>query len=192
MRKRKGARGIIKLLFIGFDWKRKGGDIAYETMIDLNNRGLDTRLVVCGSSIPHNIKHLKLETVHCLNKNDKKESLEFYKLYEDASFFILPTRNECFGLVFAEAAAYCLPVISTNTGGVSDYVENGVMGDLLSLSSNAKEYTDSIVNIWNDKTRYLQFCFASRKKFEEELNWDSWGKEVSKVLSAKINNKREP
>jgi glycosyltransferase involved in cell wall biosynthesis len=39
----------------------------------------------------------------------------------DADIFILPSRVESYGMVYMEAAAKCLPIISTYTGAVAEY-----------------------------------------------------------------------
>ena len=42
------SKNVCKLLFIGVDWKRKGGDIAFKTAEGLNKKGLKTELTVVG------------------------------------------------------------------------------------------------------------------------------------------------
>ncbi|TSA49979.1 MAG: glycosyltransferase [Sphingobacteriales bacterium] len=39
---------------------------------------------------------------------------------------MVPSRAECYGIVFAEASSYGLPSVSTDTGGVSAVVKEGV------------------------------------------------------------------
>jgi glycosyltransferase involved in cell wall biosynthesis len=179
---RKKAANVLKLLFVGSEWVRKGGDIAFQTMIELNKRGVDTELIVCGQNLPLNVKHEKLKAVGFLNKNDSAQAMKLQNLYMESSFFLLPTRNECFGLVFCEAAAYGLPIISTATGGVSSYVDDGGNGYLLPLKANFMDYANIIQKIWNDKGLYLTLAENSRCKYENELNWDVWGKEVKRIM----------
>ena len=54
------SAGIFKLLFVGVDWKRKGGDRAFTVASMLNERGLTTELHVVGcdppSSLPSFVK----------------------------------------------------------------------------------------------------------------------------------------
>ena len=40
------------------------------------------------------------------------------------TFFLMPTRAEAQGIVFNESAAYGLPVVSTDVGGVSTVVQS--------------------------------------------------------------------
>ncbi|WP_137463714.1 glycosyltransferase, partial [Escherichia coli] len=44
---------------------------------------------------------------------------------------LLPTIADCYGMVFCEAAAFGLPVVATDTGGVSSIVINERTGILI-------------------------------------------------------------
>lgn len=45
--------------------------------------------------------------------------------------FVLPSRAEAFGSVFAEAALCCLSLVGTDVGGISEQIENGRTGLLV-------------------------------------------------------------
>ncbi|MBN1354199.1 MAG: glycosyltransferase family 4 protein [Candidatus Omnitrophica bacterium] len=178
----KGGK-TCKLFFIGVDWIRKGGKIAFDTMVELNRRGIDTELTVCGCVPPDGVRHGKLKVIKFLDKNNALHAKKLNSLYLDSSFLILPTRSECSAIVYCESAAYCLPVISTQTGGVPSYVENGANGFLLSLEADYRMYADVIESSWRDKNRYYKLCEKSREKYEKELNWNTWGIRVSKLIN---------
>ena len=182
MAKRKEQRPKLKMLFVGVDWARKGGEIAFRTMVELNNRGIDTELVVCGCKPPLGFKHEKMKVVNFLNKDDFKQAAQLNDLYMESSMFVLPTRSECSAVVYCEAAAYGLPLISTDTGGVSSYVRDGVNGYLLSLQAGPEVYADTIQSIWKDRSRYLALCEMSRSRFDNDLNWDSWALKVKEII----------
>jgi len=55
----------INILFVGKDWKRKGGDIALETIDYLDNQGYKVDLTVCGCIPP--IKHPKMINMLIIN-----------------------------------------------------------------------------------------------------------------------------
>ncbi len=169
------------LLFLGVDWKRKGGDIAFEAFELLINEGFDASLVVCGCVPP--IEHPKMKVYPFLNKNMAADYAIFTQLLDEAHFLFLPTRAECAGIVFCEAAANGIPSVTTDTGGVSSYVENNVTGFVLPFSASAIEYAEVIKTTFRDKNFYKRIAEQARKRYFEELNWDVWAKQMKSIIS---------
>ena len=178
----KKKENYCNLLFLGVDWKSKGGEIVFETLLELENYGFDARLTVCGCTPPKEFFHEKMEVIPFLDKNDEKQSKQLFNLFFKSDFLFLPTRNDAFGIVFCEANAFGLPVITTDTGGVSGVIEQGKNGFMLPLSANASDYAKLIHEIFLDDERYKELVNSSRKIFDKKLNWDSWGLEVSKLI----------
>ncbi len=179
---RRAPRDNCRLLFVGVDWERKGGDIAFETLLALRRRGLAAELTVVGCTPPRNFAHKNMKIVPFLDKNKPNARQLLSRLYLDADFFLLPTRAECFGIVFCEANAFGLPAIATDTGGVSEVVQNGVNGYLLPPSARGDEYARVIEDLYRDESRYSEMRVRSRAMFEERLNWDAWGNVVRRLL----------
>ncbi len=179
---RRNDAKTLQLLFIGGDWKRKGGELAFESMLELNSRGIETRLTICGNCPPSVRKHSQVDFFGFLDQNKEEELQTLQQQYMNASILIVPSRAECFGFVFADAAAHGLPVLTTDTGGISDYVEDNVNGYLLPIEAGARVYADKIAFIWAHKEKYQQLSMGSRDKYEQELNWDQWGLKVSELF----------
>ena len=171
------------LLFLGVDWVRKGGDIAFETLLKLEELGIQAELIICGCTPPKGVVHERIKVIPFLDKNDKKQRKELDRLLMLADFLLLPTRAEAYGLVFCEAAAFGLPVIATNTGGVSEIVREGENGFLLPYEAPGEAYAEVIAKLYRDDNRYAQLIRASRAAFEERLNWDAWGSAVRQILA---------
>lgn len=115
---------------------------------------------------------------------------EHREQYVGASFFLLPTPSECNGAVFCEAAAFALPMITTDTGGVSEIVKNRENGYLLAPSANGGEYARAIGEAWAEKEKYMELQRNSRASFERRLNWDVWGTTVGKLVGALLQKRR--
>lgn len=66
-----------------------------------------------------------------------KSSSEGQKLFEQilsqSHYLIAPTLFDCFGIIYCEASAYGIPVLTTDVGGISQAVHNGYNGFLLLL-----------------------------------------------------------
>lgn len=173
---------VCNLLFVGVDWERKGGRIAFEIMLELLNRSVNTTLTVCGCTPPPEFRHKNLRVIPFLNKNIPAEKKIFAEVFLASSFFILPTRQEAYGIVFCEAGAYGVPSITTNTGGVTEIVQNSVNGFAMELSSRAKDYADTIEKVWKDTDEYLKLVLQSRKQFNLKFNWNVWGERVGTMI----------
>lgn len=186
LNKRKGD--ICKLLFVGKDWDRKGGDIAFKTLLRLLDFGMNVELVVCGCKPPIDVSHKNIKFIPFLNKNIKEEARLLNDLYLDSDFFILPTRAECASIVFCEANAFGLPVIATNTGGVASFIKNGVNGYLLPFSAGGEDYAKVILSFYNNDQKYYELRKNSREEYDKRLNWDAWGKLVSGIIVNKLRN----
>lgn len=182
MARRSAAPKKLKLLWVGVDWERKRGQVAYDVMVEMNRRNVDTELIVCGCTPLINNPHVGLKCKGFLDKNTIEESKVLRDLYLEATFFILPTKSECAGIVFCEAAAFALPAIATDTGGVAFYVEDKKTGYLFDENADYAAYADVIERLWWDKNEYKSLCCQARKKYEDKLNWLVWEQEVSKLL----------
>lgn len=187
----KANNKICKLLFLGVQWQRKGGDIAFDTLLELLKTPLSTQLVICGCVPPHYVKNENVRVIPYLNKNNEEHFAAFDSLMLSVNFIILPTRADCTPMVIAEAAAYGVPVITTNTGGVPDIVENGVNGFCLPYRATAKEYADKIFELFTDNSRYTGLISSGRKKYDEELNWNVWANRIEQLYETKVNTCEE-
>jgi len=123
-----------------------------------------------------------MHVIPFLNKNKSEDYQEFIRIFQESHFFILPTRAECAGIVYAEASAFSVPSLATNTGGVSSVVKNGENGFLFNMDASAEEYAQVIEELFLNKKRYLTFAEQARKCYLNELNWTHWGTEVIKIM----------
>ncbi|MCI0330821.1 MAG: glycosyltransferase family 4 protein [candidate division Zixibacteria bacterium] len=175
-----------RLLFLGVNWERKGGPIAFETLSQLEKTGIPAELTVCGCTPPASFSHQKMRVIPFLDKNDPAQSRQLADLFWESDFLLLPTRYECYGVVFCEAAAFGLPVITTDTGGVSSVIRNGENGYMLPYEAGGADYARLIAEIYGDNTRYYELVRKSRQAFEERLNWDFWAQTVRRLISQKF------
>ena len=177
----------IGLLFLGTEWSRKGGDTAIEAAKKLHESGESVQLSIIGCTPPADAS--KADYVNIMPFLDKKKERDnkiLSDLFLKAHFLILPTCAECTPIVFSEAAAFGVPVISTNTGGVPSVVSNGANGFLLAPGAKGSDYAKLIAEIYKDKNRYNSLAKSSRKEYEKRLNWDTWGMQMAKEISAII------
>lgn len=171
-----------RLLFLGVQWDRKGGDIAFETLAKLEELKFPAQLTVCGCVPPKKFAHQNLTVIPFLNKDIPAHRAKLHDLLLSSDFLLLPTRVECFGIVFCEASAYGLPSITADTGGVPEAVKSGENGYLLPPGAIADDYARVIYEIFGDERRYYELVRTSRAAYEERLNWDVWGRKVRQLF----------
>jgi len=181
----------LRLLFLGVSWSRKGGPTAYKTTMELNKRGIDTVLTICGLEPPSEYINEKVRVIPFLDKSDEADAKAFNKLLLESHFLILPTKAECFGIVFCEAAAFGLPVIATKTGGIPEVVDDKKTGMLIDSADDFDGFADAIASIANDSERYNNMVMAARAKFDQSLNWRVWTQRVKLLVQETIRNGQE-
>jgi len=172
-----------RLLFLAAGWARKGGDIAFETLLKLEELGIAAELIVCGCTPPKTCVHERMTVIPFLDKNDQRQRKELEQLLMAADFLLVPTRADCSPIVCCEACAFGLPVIATATGGVPEIVRDGENGFLLPYEARGDAYAAVIAGLYRDEQRYGHLARTSRAAFENRLNWDAWGVAVKGILA---------
>ena len=173
----------VTILFSGVEWKRKGGDIAVETVRLLNEQGIRARLVIAGiRELPRQYEGLPyIDYVGFLNKNDPGQYRRYVQLWQEAHFFLLPTQAECSAIVYCEASAYGVPIFTYDTGGTGDYVIDGVNGYKLPPAATAADFAACIKR--NLNTASLQTLHeGGRRLYKEKLSWPAWSRRFREIM----------
>lgn len=143
-KKKLGVDKSKMVLTIGQFIHRKGFDVLLEAW----NKEMDEScsLVIVGGGEEENqyrqyIADHNLKNVQLVGFKQKEEIFEYYKA---ADLFVLPTREDIWGLVINEAMACGLPVISTNMClGAVELIENGINGYIVPVN-NSNELTEAM------------------------------------------------
>lgn len=175
---------VCRLLFIGRDWYRKGFDIAYETMKYIRSQGMPVKLTVAGSNPPEEFIDKDVEVINYIDKNRKEGKERFDEIMINSDFFLLPVRAECVAVAFCEAAAYGLPVITRDTGGIKEVVVDGITGFTLDYKAGPEDFGKKIIELYKMDEEYYELSRSSRNFFEERLNWDAWGKDFKNSIDS--------
>jgi glycosyltransferase involved in cell wall biosynthesis len=120
----KNGKRIVRLLFVGGDFLRKGGDLLLEIARREDFQQCEFHLVTrsFSGSLPSNLfVHTGVEI----------NSDRLIGLYREADVFVLPTRADLTPQAICEAMVMGLPVVSTDVGGNADAVIEGETGYLI-------------------------------------------------------------
>lgn len=174
----------LRFLFVGVRWEEKGGPEAVEIIKELNRKGTKAKLIVVGST--PKIEEDYVEVIGFLDKQDSDQLSKLKELYQSSTFFILPTKAECVGMSFIEAASYGLPAIGSNIGGVPEAVIHKETGLIINPEENPSKIADEIAELWDNKSMYEEMCSQARKRYSEQMNWSHWAEKVKEILSEEI------
>ena len=113
----------------------------------------------------------------------------FGSLIADSHFLILPSRAECFGVVFCEAASFGVPSVASNVGGIPSAVREGGNGRTFPLSAPASEWAAYIRQVMSHRATYDQLALSAFNEYQTRLNWDVSGKRALEIFSALLPRK---
>ncbi|WP_338361533.1 glycosyltransferase [Lactobacillus delbrueckii] len=86
-------------------------------------------------------------------------------------------------MVFNEASAYGVPILSTDTGGVSDYVFNDVNGWRMPLSASGDDYAIKIEE-WIKTDKFSDLSASALNLYQTRNSWKAWGESFKKIVSS--------
>lgn len=180
-----------RILFVGVDWNRKGGDLAVEAIFLLNKMGYDCKLVIVGCNPVINGRYSSfVEVLGRIDKSSEEGMARMDEEYQKAYCFILPTKSECAAVSLAEASAYGLYSFTSNTGGTDGVIFDGINGERLVTGSSPQEYALRIKCLFDDQELYSRVSMDSRTKFNEVLNWDVVGEKMTKYIFEVMKNRK--
>jgi glycosyltransferase involved in cell wall biosynthesis len=111
----------VRILFVGGDFERKGGDLLNTWATGRDD--IELHVVTRDNIEPAPNLHI----YHNVTNN----SPELVALYQMADIFVLPTRADCYSLVSMEAMSCGVPVVVSKLGGIPDIVTEGETGFLM-------------------------------------------------------------
>lgn len=173
---------MIKLLFVGKHWFRKGGDIVLSVAKKLKACGHEVQVTLVGSKpddekLPSYVRYFDF-----ISKNNCDHEEQLKTLYRESHFLFVPSRAEAFGIVFCEASAFALPSLATFVGGISDIVKENINGMTFALDSSVDVICDYIVTTLKNRADYEALCKTSFNEYQTRLNWQNAGQEVKKLF----------
>ena len=161
--------GMRILLFAGHEFGRKGlSELIRALPLIRTDEGI--ALLVLGRDHQAPYKMLADENNVSAQVYFLGARLDIERYMAAADLFVLPAYYEPFGLVCMEALASGTPVLATKTGGIIDYLENGVNG--LFIEPDPGDIAAKITLLLTDPARMHSMGAAARKT-AEQFSWDT-------------------
>lgn len=171
-----GKKEGNKLLFVGRDFRRKGGLLCYDAFCHLKRMRPDVEFYVAGPSTNPFPKN-KVSGYYFMGDCDSQKLATLFNLCD---VFVMPSYFEAYGLVFIEALTFGLPCIGRNVYEMPYFIENGETGYLLD-----KDDVDELANLMDQllcDERIKQNVKNKRDWYINEYSWDTVAERIIKVM----------
>lgn len=174
---------VCKLLFIGVEWARKGGDTALQVVQALNRQGVPAELTLIGCAppsgepLPDYVKSLGF-----VSKAGSEGQRRMTQILAESHFLIIPSRADCTPIVLNEANALGVPCLTTDVGGIPSVITNHVNGYAFPLAARDDEYVTYIARLMQDYPRYRDLAHSAYGEYQRRLNWGVSGTTVRRLI----------
>jgi glycosyltransferase involved in cell wall biosynthesis len=164
---------ILKILSVGVSWKRKGMDKAIKLIKKINTIGQKAELYIIGSTPPKNYSLPKnVFIIKFLDKNKVEDQKLLTKYFLKSHFNVLFSTAEASAVVYSEASAFGLFTITHDVGGAASIIKNNVNGFRFKIGDyDIDLIAKYILNIFNNKRRFVTKSRMSRNEYDKRLNW---------------------
>lgn len=162
-----------KVLFVGRDFKRKGGPLVIEAFQRVKVGMPKCELYVAG---PTN-GDPNIEGIHWLGDVSYVDLIQYFNMCD---IFCMPSQFEAYGLVFGEALTYGLPCIGNDAYEMKYFIDEGVNGYLL-RGQDADELAALILKALNNQ-EMQKFVRNNQKKYLKLYSWNQVAKKIYDVI----------
>lgn len=159
-------RKEVNIIYAGRIDKNKNITSTQKALGILRKDGYDVRFTVVGKVADKQLfRRIERDRYTKYISAQPKEKL--IGLYRKNDIFVMPSFQESFGLVYAEAMSQGLPVVYTRGQGFDGQFPEGTVGH--SVAADApREIADAIADILENMNRYSENAIAGSRKFQ----WD--------------------
>ena len=179
---RRRDKDEINFLFIGREFKRKGGPLLVEAFARLKESHKNVSLTVITGA------QEEVRQVPGLKVLPFTDRAKLYgEIYPSADVFVMPTEAEGWGFTNAEAMSFGLPVISTNIGAIPEIVQSRVTG-LLVNPGDADALLHAMRQFANSRALREDMGRRGRERFIARFSRDVFRSNLLSFYRAAIRN----
>ena len=153
-------RKITNLLYLARVSKSKGIFIALDAYEELKKQYPYMKFTVVGNGddLVAAQDYVKINGINDVTFTGGVTGKLLSEQFESGDIYILPTYFEGMATSVLEAMAFGLPIITTPTGGVKDFFQEGKMGYLID-TYNAKDYCLAITKLLDNPGLYMNIVY---------------------------------
>jgi glycosyltransferase involved in cell wall biosynthesis len=165
--------GIPKIIFPARMLADKGFYEFIKAAKIVNKKKILAEFLLAGSHDPENPESIPISYLNKINNNYGVYWMGFVKnineLFNESTIIVLPSYKEGLPKSLQEAAAAGRPIITTNTNGCREVVDDKVNGYLVPVKDH-KILADKITFLLKNRKILLNMCKKSRIKAEKQFD----------------------
>jgi len=172
---------LFRVLFVGALSIRKGARYLFEAFRDLPHPKKE--LAIAGT-VADEVRPL-VASVGDLNVKfmGTIPNAKLNRLYSSSHALVLPSVEDAFGMVMAEALACGCPVIASENTGAADLFTHGKEGFITPIKSS-RAICDCLIRLADEPELHARMSAAAIERVRELGGWSSYGERFINLLSA--------
>ncbi|NMA31262.1 MAG: glycosyltransferase family 4 protein [Candidatus Methanofastidiosa archaeon] len=167
----------INIVFVGQISRNKNVSTTINACKVLLRRGYNVKFTVVGR-IKDKQEYQVIRAHDFVTYVEHQPKEKLIDLYRENDIFVMPSKTETFGLVYAEAMSQGLPVIYTKGQGFDGQFDEGEVGYSVTYNS-AEEIADRVLDVLTNYEKISRNCIIKVDKF----NWSKIAKEYIQIYS---------
>lgn len=179
------GKGPPRVLFVGYEFERKGGPVLLEAFRRVAAEVDGAELVIAG---PQHIDGPLPPGVRLVGRTPRHE---LHRLYAESTVFALPSLFEPFGLVLLEAMEHGLPCVGTRRDAIPEIIADGETGRLVP-PGDAGALAEALVWLLRRRDEAHGMGRAGRRRVRRRFTWSAVALRVSGNLLKILAEPVEP
>jgi glycosyltransferase involved in cell wall biosynthesis len=166
-----------EILFVGFDFVRKGGPTLLAAFERVRRAIPEAKLTIVGprsiGAVPPGVRFLGR-----IPRTDADGPDSLAAVYRQAAVFAMPSVLEPFGFVFLEAMSQKLPCIGTDAFAMPEIIEHGATGYVVPIG-DAHALAVRLIELLADPQAARQMGERGYARARERYTWDGTASRIS-------------
>ena len=163
-----------KFLFVGRDFRRKAGDLVIEAFKVIRDQYSENMELHIAGPTDLNISEKNIFTYGDADNQTVND------LMNKCDVFVMPSRFEAYGLVFAEALIHGMPCIGRNLFEMPYFIQDGVNGRLI-LDDDSSFLAKTMYATITD-AQMIRFVQKHQNEYIDKYSWNSVASRIAEVI----------
>lgn len=178
--------GVFRIMYVGALSLQKGVQYFLQAVSKLRIPGLEVWLI--GGLLPE-VKPLLDRYKDRIRYFGVLSRTQLFEYYSQGSVFVMPSVQDGFGLVQAQAMACGLPVIATTNSGAEDLFTDGKEGFIVPIR-NADAIYEKIMYLFENPRERDEMGRLALSRVQQLGGWRTYGERVSAYYEEALSVKR--